>query len=241
MITELRSIWKEAFGDSDVFMEDFFSVAYSKDRCRTLRRDGKTVSALYWFPVFEGGAKMAYLYGVSTLQEYRGQGLAAYLIEKTCKELQAKGYSGVLLVPGSEQLFEYYRKLGFFACTAIAEKCISAAGYIQLRPIEREEYAVLRRKMLPYRGVEQEGAFLELLERQYNLFAGDGVLLCAAVQNEQAFIPEFLGDKALLPAVAGALGVRTAHARFPGQGRSFSMYRPLDGHRPPLYFGLAMD
>ena len=241
MITELRSLWKEAFGDSETFMDDFFQVAYDQSRCRFIRKNGKTVSALYWFDVDVGIEKMAYLYGVATLTEYRGQGFAAYLIEKTCKELKEKGYSGVLLVPGSEKLFEYYRRLGFFACTTIDELRCDAEGKTLLRNIDREEYTLLRRQLLPYRGVEQEGAFLELLQRQYGLFAGDGFVLCAAVNDEKAFIPEFLGDIHRLPEVVGALGVKTAQVRVPGKGRSFSMYRPLNSTVPPLYFGLAMD
>ena len=82
---------------------------------------------------------------------------------------------------------------------------------------------------------------MELMQRQYGLFAGDGFLLCAAVKGEKAFIPEFLGDTEKLPAAVAALGVQTATVRMPGPGRSFSMYRPLKGAEPPLYFGLAMD
>ena len=241
MITELRSLWQEAFGDPEAFMDDFFSVAYDESRCRTVRKDGKTVSALYWFDVDMGTQRLAYLYGVATLNAYRGQGIAAYLIEKTCKELQEKGYSGVLLVPGSARLFEYYRRLSFFTGTTIAQCDCPAEGKTLLRPVSAEEYATLRRQLLPDRGVEQEGAFLELLQRQYGLFAGDGFVLCAAVNGEKAFIPEFLGDRQRLPAVVGGLGVKTAQVRMPGPGRSFSMYRPLNGAVPPLYFGLAMD
>ena len=241
MITELRSLWKEVFGDSEAFMDDFFQVAYEEKRCRYIRKDGKIVSALYWFDADMGTEKIAYLYGVATLTAYRGQGFAAYLIEKTCKQLQEKGYSGVLLVPGSVQLFEYYRRLGFFACTTIDEVRCEANGRRLLRPVNREEYAVLRRQLLPHRGVEQEGAFLELLERQYGLFAGDGFLLCAAIHGEKAMIPEFLGDSSELPEVIGGLGVQWAQVRMPGQGRSFSMYKTLKDHAVPLYFGLAMD
>ena len=172
MITELRSLWQEAFGDPEAFMDDFFSVAYDESRCRTVRKDGKTVSALYWFDVDMGTQRLAYLYGVATLNAYRGQGIAAYLIEKTCKELQEKGYSGVLLVPGSARLFEYYRRLSFFTCTTIAQCDCPAEGKTLLRPVSAEEYATLRRQLLPDRGVEQEGAFLELLQRQHGLFAG---------------------------------------------------------------------
>lgn len=242
MITELRNLWHEAFGDSDAFMDDFFRIAYSKDRCRYIRRDGQVVCALYWFDVDCRCRKMAYLYGVATLPAYRGQGLASYLIEKTCKELGDKNYSGVILVPGTYKLFDFYRRMDFYSCTAVDEFNCEAEGNTLLRPVEREEYALLRRQLLPHRGVEQEGAFLELLESQYALFAGDGILLCAAVQGENAFIPEFLGDKDKLPAAVGALGVKTAKVRTPGDYRLFSMYRPLDENAPPpLYFGLAMD
>ena len=222
MITELRSLWKEAFGDSEAFMDDFFRVAYDEKRCRYIRKDGKVVSALYWFDVDMGTEKIAYLYGVATLTAYRGQGLAAYLIEKTCKQLQEKGYSGVLLVPGSRQLFDYYRRLGFFTCTTVDEFRCEARGRMLLRS-------------------EQEGAFLELLELEYGLFAGEGFLLCVAVKGEKAFIPEFLGDSSLLPEVLGGLGVQWAQVRTPGPGRSFSMYKALKDHAVPLYFGLAMD
>lgn len=241
MITELRRLWEEAFGDTQAFMDDFFGIAYNKSRCRYIRRDGKVVCALYWFDVYCDCRKMAYFYGVATLDDYRGQGFASYLIEKTCKELAEKGYSGVILVPGSQKLFDFYRKLSFFSCTALSEFICEAEGAALLRPVDREKYAALRRNMLPYRGVEQEGAFLELLESQYGLFAGDGFLVCAAVNGDKAFIPEFLGDQSKLPGAVGALGVKTANVRSPGAGRTFSMYRPLDETAPPLYFGLAMD
>lgn len=242
MITELRSLWKKAFGDSEAFMDDFFRIAYHKSRCRYIRRDGKTVCALYWFDVDCRCRKMAYLYGVATDPDYRGQGLASYLIEKTCKELQEKNYSGVLLVPGEQRLFEFYKRLNFFPCTTVNECACQAEGYLLLRPLDKDEYGLLRRQLLPYRGVEQEGAFLELLESQYGLFAADGVLFCAAVQGDQAFIAEYLGDVSKLPAAVGALGVKSAKVRTPGDERLFSMYRPLDDNAAaPLYFGLAMD
>ena len=242
MITELRSLWKKAFGDTEAFMDDFFMIAYDKSRCRFIRQDGKTVCALYWFDVDCDCKKMAYLYGVATDPDYRGQGLASYLIEKTCKELLDKNYSGVILVPGQHRLFEFYKRLGFYPCTALDELVCEPEGHVLLRPAGRDEYALLRRQLLPYRGVEQEGAFLELLESQYGLFAGDGFLFCAAVNGDKAFIPEFLGDQSKLPGAVGALGVKTAQVRTPGNNRLFAMYRPLDETAPPpLYFGLAMD
>lgn len=242
MITELRSLWKKAFGDTEAFMDAFFKIAYHKSRCRYIRRDGKVVCALYWFDVDCRCRKMAYLYGVATDPQYRGQGLASYLIEKTCKELAEKNYSGVILVPGNEKLRAFYKRLEFFSCTTVDRFTCQAQGNTLLRPVDREEYALLRRQLLPYRGVEQEGAFLELLESQYGLFAGEDFLFCAAVNKDQAYIPEYLGDRSKLPGVLGGLGVNSAKVCAPGDEFLFSMYRPLDESAPaPLYFGLAMD
>ena len=34
LIPGLRELWKKAFGDTDEFLDLFFSTAYSPDRCR---------------------------------------------------------------------------------------------------------------------------------------------------------------------------------------------------------------
>ena len=62
----LRRLWKQAFRDSDAFLDSFFSVGYSCDRCRQLSLDGQLAAALYWFDCSLAGKPVAYVYAVAT-------------------------------------------------------------------------------------------------------------------------------------------------------------------------------
>ena len=48
-IPQLRSLWKEAFGDSDAFLDIFFQRAFSPQRCCCVTQGDAVVAALYWF------------------------------------------------------------------------------------------------------------------------------------------------------------------------------------------------
>ena len=48
-IPKLRALWKEAFGDTDDFLDSFFETAFDKERCRCVVIDGEVAAALYWF------------------------------------------------------------------------------------------------------------------------------------------------------------------------------------------------
>ena len=79
----LRRLWKQAFGDSDAFLDSFFSVGYSCDRCRQLSLDSQLAAALYWFDCSFSGKPVAYVYAVATDAAFQGQGL--------CRALMAEG------------------------------------------------------------------------------------------------------------------------------------------------------
>ena len=46
---QLWALWREAFGDSEEFLNQFIATAYRSDRCLCAVEDGKVVSAAYWF------------------------------------------------------------------------------------------------------------------------------------------------------------------------------------------------
>ena len=48
-LPQLRGLWKEAFGDTDAFLDIFFHRAFSRNRCRCVTLNGQVVAALYWF------------------------------------------------------------------------------------------------------------------------------------------------------------------------------------------------
>ena len=78
MITDLKKLWKQAFGDSDAFLDTFFSVAYCPARSQQLTQDGRLAAMLYWFDCHLAGRKLAYIYAVATDPDHRGRGLRVW-------------------------------------------------------------------------------------------------------------------------------------------------------------------
>ena len=240
MITKLRNLWKQAFGDTDAFLDDFFATGFSPDRCHFLTQDGLLAAALYWFDCQLDGRKLAYVYAVATDEAFRNRGMCRKLLAETHDRLRAQGYSGALLVPGSEDLFRLYEKLGYRICSSVTEYTCSAGTPIPLRPVGRLEYAALRRQHLPAGGVLQEGATLDFLTRFAEFYAGDGFVLAVTLDGTTAHIHELLGT-ADAAGIVAALGAAQGRVRTPGQDKPFAMYFALNSAPAPAYFGLALD
>ena len=238
----LRELWKEAFGDTDEFLDRFWHTAYSPERCRCIQTEDKIVAALYWFDCECRGKRVAYLYAVATAPEFRGQGFCKKLMEQTHIQLKAAGYSGAVLVPGSQTLFSYYRRLGYQVCGTIKEwYCEASEQTISLRRIDSAEYSRLRRQMLPEGAVLQEKESEAFLQTQAELYAAQGILLAARCQEDTLFAVEYLGDENAAAGIVKTLNCTKGIFRGPGEGKDFAMYLPLDGAKPPEYFGLAFD
>ena len=77
---DLRTLWKEAFGDEDAFLDIFYTHGFQFDRCRCITENGKVVAALYWFDCILSGRPVAYLYAVATDKHHRGKGLCRTLL-----------------------------------------------------------------------------------------------------------------------------------------------------------------
>ena len=112
----LRELWKEAFGDGDRFLDQFFEGPFAPERSRVAVVEGAVSGALYWFPASCRGQSLAYLYGVATAARLRGRGLCSGLMADTQAYLSAQGIDGMLLVPGSASLFRFYARLGYAPC-----------------------------------------------------------------------------------------------------------------------------
>lgn len=239
----LRALWAEAFGDSEKFLDAFFSTAYSPTRCRCVTIGGDIAALLYWFDVSYEGQKMAYLYAVATAPAYREQGLCRALMKDTHAHLALRGYSGALLVPEGENLRQMYRGLGYESCTALREfVCAAGQQPAPIHRIDREEYARQRRTYLPEGGVVQEGENLLFLETQAQFYAGLGFLAAVCREEESMFAMELLGNADAAPGILLALGVPYGTFRTPGEGKPFAMFLPLaENAATPRYFGLAFD
>lgn len=239
----LRSLWQEAFGDSEEFLDSFFSTAFSPERCRCLYVDGGVAAALYWFDCQCRGKTMAYLYAVATGKKYRRQGFCRELLENTHMHLANRGYAGAILVPGSETLTAMYAGMGYRSGTTVSEfVCAPGPNPISLHRIDSEEYAQRRAKLLPPDGVVQEGENLLFLQTQARLYEGMGFLLAAQIRGDTLHGLELLGDPTVAPGILRALGMISGSFRAPGSMLPFAMYRSFGSDCPiPAYFGLAFD
>lgn len=243
MIADLKKLWQEAFAISDSSTDLFFTVGYSPERCHFIQENSVPVSALYWFDCLLKDHRLAYLYGVATLKNYRGRGIASQLLHQTHEMLRAQGYSGVVLVPEEGSLFDFYQKLGYRAVTTVAEfSCDAGDTSRPLRQLDATEYACLRDRLLPTDGVIHSGAALDFLAGYCSLYAGDDFLLAAELVDGHLVAQELLGNVDAAPGIVKALGCARGHFRVPGNDRNFAMFLPLTANCPtPGYFGLALD
>lgn len=113
MISDLKSIWKVCFGDKDSYIDFYFEHRFEKNHILVWKEEDRIVSMIHLFPTQlvskEKFIEIMYVYGVATMPQWRGKGLAKKLLN------YAKEYFSVplLLVPASHSLFQYYAKLGY--------------------------------------------------------------------------------------------------------------------------------
>ena len=93
-LPSLKALWKEAFGDTDAFLDTFEKSAFSYHRCRCVTDGDTGAAALYWFDCSYEEGRIAYLYAIATAKSHRGRGLCRALMEDTHKHLKKMGYSG---------------------------------------------------------------------------------------------------------------------------------------------------
>ena len=242
-LPQQRCIWQTAFGDTDAFLDSFFRSAYAPDRCRCVLEDDDVTAILYWIDCELQDQKLAYIYAVATHPDHRGKGLCRRLMADTHALLRSRGYAGAVLVPQQESLRKMYAGMGYqnagsltcFSCTASSEP-------VSLRAIGPDEFARLRRNMLPDTAVIQEGEGLTFLAEQLQFYAGDGLLLAAYGEQDLLSVPELLGDKSAAPGILKALGHDRGNFRTPGGNTPFAMFYPLtDSAITPSHFGFAFD
>lgn len=242
-IPVLRSLWKEAFGDTDAFLDNFFSTAFDTNRCRIAKVEDKLAAVLYWFDCTIEGQKCAYIYAVATAKDYRGNGACHVLLSDTHKYLKENGYYSAILVPGSEKLIHLYEGGEYEACTRLTEiKCSAENMEVSVHEITKDDFSVLRLDFLPKNSVIQENENLEFLATQAKFYKSEDFLLVASIQNENLFGIELLGNTEVAPGILYALECKDGTFRTPGKDVPFAMFHPLrEDAIEPEYLGFAFD
>ena len=235
----LRKLWKIVFGDTDAFLDNFFSIAYSPERCKFYEQDGEAICALYWFDCAYNGGKLAYIYAVATHPDHRGQGLASRLMAETHDHLKALDYAGAVLKP-AKGLFPFYERLGYETCGYISRFTAEADEEpAKLTALTPDAYAAARQEILPKNMVDPQGTMLALLNTYARFYAFSGGIICVA--KEEPVVFEYLGDPNLAPSILAALHIN--HAEIPTFGKDipYAMWRPLNAANTPGYLGIALE
>ena len=247
-IPSLRRLWQTAFGDTDDFLDDFFSTAYAPERSRCITVNGGVAAVLYWFDcelpsrTENVSRKLAYVYAVATDPIHRGKGLCRKLMEDTAETLTANGYDGIVLVPQKPSLIAMYEKMGFTHCSGVRECHVMAGNPAPIQKISVQEFARRRMELAPVGTVLQWEENLRFLSTQAMFYAGKQFVAAVAEVEGRLWCPEFLGKPEDAPVLISALGYGEGDFRMPGEERPFAMFRPLAGDCPqPAYFGLAFD
>ena len=241
-LTQLQSLWQQAFGDPSDAIDAFFSTGFSPDRCHYLLESGRPVSALYWLDCTLDGQKFAYLYAIATEASHRGKGLCRRLMTETHEILRKQGYAGAVLVPANEELFGLYEGLGYrYAATVREFTCKAADTPAALTQIDARQYEALRPQYLPAGSVLQAGATLDFYATYGRFYKGADLLLACYVEDDKLYTQEILGNTVLCDQILCALGAKTGVFRTPGEEKPFAMYYPLQENCPaPRYLGFDL-
>lgn len=241
-IPSLRTLWKEAFSDTDEFLDVFFSTAFSQNRSFCIEENGEITAALYTFDCLYNGGKIAYIYAVATLKGHRGKGLCKKLMEYTHTMLKRAGYKGAILVPSSSSLFDFYAKIGYKTCCYLSTKDFSAGEFSEpVTQISAEEFSALRRKFLKKGGVIQEDENLTLLSTYADFYKGEDFLFAASIEEDSLICHEYLGNTEKAAGILKPLGCKNGKLRTAGMETPFAMYLPFEGNDYPTYLGFAFD
>ena len=237
-IPHLKALWREVFGDGDDVINTFFTSAYAADRCCAVTENGQTVAAAYYLRCEAYGRPVAYIYAVAVATEHRGRGICRTLMGEMHRRLALDGYAGAVLVPATDGLFAMYEGLGYTDSILIDEKRVSAGRLASLlcERINADEYARLRRELLPSGGAVQENESIRYLSATVELYRTPNGIACVFTDGGVPVSAEVLGEE-LTHEPEGCVAVRC-----PGVGKRFALYKSLDGSSPaPTYFGIAFD
>lgn len=224
-IPQLRRLWQQAFGDSDDFLDKFFRVGFSPQRCNCIRKDGKIAAALYWFDCRWNSKKVAYIYAVATDEALRGKGLCRNLMEDTHRQLQENGYSGAVLVPAGEGLVALYAKFGYRCFCPVETVTVSAETAMAAKAVSPEEYRVLRQARLGDTAILHGDTALQFLATYGGFYKSEKALFCGYREGDTFHCEEVLG--AVAPQQTNSLQ---------------AMYLSLDGDSQlPDYFSIPLN
>ena len=242
-VHQLWTLWREAFGD-DGWVHLFESFAFSKDRCLCAFEGERVLSMLFWFDYTMDDQKVAYLYGIATKKEMQGKGICHALMRYAHSHLKSLKYQSAILVPSSEPLFPFYKKMGYQIATyADIVTCTPSGDTIDLCEIAQKKYAEMRKEYLTSNSVIESDEALRLVAATDKFYAANDCLFCGRIENGQYITTEFFGNKSRCKEIVNHFQCKQGRFRIHDRKTPFSLYLPLTNKQSavPSYLGIAFE
>lgn len=116
-VTQQKEIWKLCFGDSDEYVDFFYSYLYKEEDTMLLLENGKICGMLTLLPIkIHNGQEIlnsVMLYAIATHPQYQNRGFATGLMDYTYQYIREKNIFCAVLVPANQQLFDFYYQKGY--------------------------------------------------------------------------------------------------------------------------------
>lgn len=110
-IKQLKTLWMNSFHDEEAYLDFFFNKLPDWE-CVVLEKEGEIISMLFLLKCSLDSQEGRYIFAACTHPLYRGCGFMAQIIEYV-KKYYKDICSFLCLVPAHNDLFHYYKRLGF--------------------------------------------------------------------------------------------------------------------------------
>lgn len=118
-ILDLKKIWDSCFDDPINYIDFVFDKLASPNDAIVYEEHGVIVSMLFMistkFVYKDEEAEAIYILGAATAKQYQNQGYMTYLLEYAENLSRQRGVQLMVLVPGEQYLYGYYKKRGYSA------------------------------------------------------------------------------------------------------------------------------
>ena len=203
----LKKVWAEAFHDSVEFLDLFFEKYYRDGMSTLMECDGAPVSCIFTLSgteYVEPGKEplpCPYVYSLGTLEEYRGHGYGARVIQESVRRaFDEDNANWVTLLPAEPSLYVWYShilgsKTAFWANEAIlyADELPKINDNSTAYKVDAASYGRLRELLLKNKPhVHYSNDLLNWQEQSCRFFSGgmylinlEGQVGCAVVETQE--------------------------------------------------------
>lgn len=223
---QIIDLWNKAFGDKAEDIERYLKTIL--EYFLVYEEGGTVKGMLSVLPISFCGKNGGYVYAVTTLNEYRGQGICNRLMEYVKAD---KKYDFLVLKPQNESLIDFYKKMDFEKVPQFTKKeiCVKEKEDYQLKKLSALDYEMARDVYFGEEIIKWDSKMLTFAKNMYGgeFYAveenGRSIGIAFAYQDENmAVIKELLAEEHEKIANFIAYEMGCAKAEY--------MYRNLDGN-----------